>query len=660
VSKSGTLRVNIVGDAGPLENTLKGAGGKIGGFAKTVGKVGAGAVVALGTAAVTSAFKTAAMGDEIAKTAPKLGVSTDQLQEMTYWAERNGLSSSDLERAVGRLNQRIGDGEAGSSKYVDALNGMGVATLDMNGNVRETGDVMADTVKALSDIESPAERSAAAAEIFGTKMGRELMPALQDGSLSMEEAAEMAHELGLVMSEDATKSAERFTDAWADIKDAGTGMLRDFGTPVMEFMAERLFPMIQDHVVPALREFADWVGPKLAVAAEWIGDFFDNVVMPAFESLSDWWQEDGPAIIAAAEALWDGLKGVFDAVSDAWDTLVGMFQSGGNDTNSVFAEVSAFAKEVWPQIQAIIESAMDAIQAVIRLVTEIVRRVWEAWGDDILKFAATIWESIKTVIQGTLQVIQGIWETFAGLFSGDWSRMWDGIKQIASGVWDVIGGLWDALLGAIELALTVAWDVISGLWEALWEWIKDKASEAWDNLKQSVSDGIDDVVGFFRDLPGNMVSALGNLGDILKGAGRQILGGLFDGFRERWETSKKWLSDLGGQIKNLKGPIEKDRVLLTDIGEEIIGGLGRGMDKEWSKVEKQLGTMTAEIPLAVGPGSFRAAGTAATSRSPADETNRLLRELLAEMRRGGDVFLDGDKVGASLVHGIRATQGGWR
>jgi len=617
MSKSGTLRVNIVGDSGPLENTLKGTTSKIGGFAKTVGKVGAGAVVALGSAAVGAAFKTAAMGDEIAKTAPKLGVSTDQLQEMQHWAERNGVSSDQLERAVGRLNQRIGDGTEGSSKYVDALNGMGVATLDMNGEVRETGDVMADTIKALSDIEAPAERSAAAAEIFGTKLGRELMPALEDGSLSMEEAAQMAHEMGLVMDGEAVEAAERFTDSWADIKDAGMGMLRDFGTPVMEWMANSLFPVIQDQVVPALQGFAEWIGPHLADAMEWIGGFFDDVLLPAFQSLSEWWEENGPAIVAAAQDLWEGLESIFDTLTDYWETVVGLFTSGGDDTEGVFASIQDFAEEVWPKIQGAIESAMDAIEAVISRVTAIVEGIWDRWGEDILEFATTIWESIQKVISGVLSIIEGIFETFAGLFSGDWERMWDGVKDIVSGVWETIEGLWDTLLGAIELALDIAWDTITELWDKLWTWVKDTASEAWDDLKESISEAIEDVLDFFRDLPGDMLDALGDLGKILFDAGKEIIDGLWDGLKDMWSNVTGWFSGLGDQIKDLKGPIEKDRVLLTEIGEEIIGGLGRGLEDEWRNVEKLLGAMTAEIPVTVsdansgqmpGMGAGRAAG----------------------------------------------------
>ena len=612
MSKTGTLRVNIVGDSGPLQNTLKGTSSKIGGFAKNLAKVGVGAVVGFGSAAVGAAFKTASMGDEIAKTAPKLGVTTDELQEMAYWADRNGVSSSDMERAVGRLNQRIGDGTAGSSKYVDALNGMGVATLDMNGNVRDTSEVMGETIQALSEIESPAERSRKAADVFGTSLARNLMPALEDGSLSMEEAAQMAHEMGVVMDEDAIAASERFTDSWADIKDAGMAMLRDFGTPLMEWMANSLFPVIQDQVVPALQGFAEWIGPHLADAMEWIGGFFDEVLLPAFQSLSDWWDDNGPAIVAAAQELWEGLQSIFDTLTDYWNTVVGLFTSGGDDTEGVFASIQDFAEEVWPKIQGIIESAMDAIEAVISRVTAIVEGIWDRWGEDILEFATTIWESIQKVISGVLSIIEGIFETFAGLFSGDWERMWDGVKGIVSGVWETIEGLWDTLLGAIELALDIAWDTITELWDKLWTWVKDTASEAWDDLKESISEAIEDVLDFFRDLPGDMLDALGDLGKILFDAGKEIIQGMIDGIRNMLGNLRSTMSDVASNVRNFlpfspakDGPLRRHPP--DEAGAKIAKMLADGL-------HSGMGAVDAEMHQLVRLGAVGSDGASMPSR----------------------------------------------
>lgn len=610
MASAGILRIKVVGDTSPFQKSLSGLGGKIGGFAKKVGKVGAGAVIGLGAAAGTAAFKTAAMGDEIAKSSRKAGIGVEQFQELRFAFGQGGVEASKFDTAVLKFNKRLGESATTGGTADEAFASLGVSLRDADGNVREAGGALDEVLPKLAAIESDAERAAVAGDLFGQRVGPELAAALADGGEGIDAARQKAQDLGIVMDEDATKAAEKFTDQWDDLKQQGSAFLRQFGTPVMSFMSGTLFPIIQDKVIPALKQFGEWIGPRLQEAGQWIGEFFNNVVLPAFRGLSDWWTVNGPAIITAAQTLWEGLQGAFAAVTELWNSVVGMFQSGGESTTGVFAEIQAFVAEVWPQIQAIIASAMDAIQAVIERVTAIVQGIWTRWGEDIMAWMSVVWETIQSVISGALDIIQGIWETFAGLFSGDWERMWDGIKQVLSGAWEAIKGIVDLALENLYLLFTIGRDAVQELWGKLWDWVKDTASEAWDKLKEGVSDGVDDVVGFFRDLPGNMLSALGDLGSILLGAGRSILQGLWDGMTEKWDELTGWIGGLGGRMRELKGPIEKDRVLLTDIGEAIIGGLGAGMDDEWAKVEKRLGTMTAEIPVTV-------ASAASPARMPA-------------------------------------------
>ena len=119
-------------------------------------------LIAAGGAAFAMANKYASMGDDIAKTSTKLGIGTDALQEMQYWAGQNGIEASSLERAVGRLNQRVGMAATGNDKYGEAFQDLGINIHDANGNIRDTESVMQDTIAALREVEDPAMRSAMA------------------------------------------------------------------------------------------------------------------------------------------------------------------------------------------------------------------------------------------------------------------------------------------------------------------------------------------------------------------------------------------------------------------------------------------------------------------------------------------------------------------
>lgn len=523
----GELAAKLRLDKGDFDRGLADSekrGGRFGGTVKKAGMLAAAGIAAAGAAAIGAAFKTAAYGDEIAKTSTKLGISTDALQEMRVWADRNGISAGSLDRAVGRLNQRIGRAADGNEKYADAFKALGVDIHDAEGNIRSTEDVMQDTIESLRGIDDAAAQSAAASEVFGTKMARDLMPALQDGSMSLEEAAKHAHELGIVMDGESLAAAERFQDSWQDIKDSVTGFLHQAGAPVMAFMADRLFPFIKDTLVPAIRQLSDWLGPKLTAAGQMAAAIFDQHVVPAvralgewwqangptivarmqeiadfianrllvtFKNIAEWWQANGPEVIARVQALRDGIRNAFDTVRGIIEQAVRSWRSNTGQITSQTEGMRKTIATIFGQVRDLIAMVLADIRRTIETVTRVIQRIWERWGDDIMRYASRAWDNIMNIIDAALRFIQGLLDVVLGVLTGDWQRAWDGIKTILGAVWDAMRALLDQALNGITLALTVALDLIRDLWDAAWEWVRTKISEAWTAITTRIQDGID-------------------------------------------------------------------------------------------------------------------------------------------------------------------------
>ena len=551
----GTLTAFLKLDTSDFDSSAKDAEKSGGGLGRTLSgglgkgaKVAAGAVAAAGAAAAAGAFKTASYGDELDKTSTRLGVNTDFLQDATYWASQNGIESATLERATGRLNQRIGEAADGTGKYADAFSDLGVSIHDSGGDLRDTEDVMRDTIDALVAIEDPAERSAAAADVFGTRVARDLMPALEDGSLTLEEATAAMDGHGR-MTEEQIESAVAFSDAWDDVKTAGMSLLRDAFAPVMEFMSDRLFPFINDTVVPALQAFSEWIGPKLAAAAEQVGEWWDEYVEPVFEALAAWWDENGEAIIAKAKELWEGVKEAFtefgEFVGETVERIRNFFRgfvSNNEETTGRVGEIwdslKDTAETIFEAIRDVIEVAIDAARRVLERVTRTMRRNWDRWGDTILKAADKIWNAILDVIDGVLKVIRGVFDVFAGLFTGDWDRMWTGVKNVASGLWDTISGLWDALLGALEAAWEIFKDLLSDAWDNFWGAIRDKASEWWGKVQEAW----DELLGGIEDAWNTAKETIQEIWD-------EAWGKVADKANEIWEGIKDTIDEWLGKIE---------------------------------------------------------------------------------------------------------------
>lgn len=211
-----------------------------------------GAVTALGAVAV----KSAEVADELHKTSQKMGISITSYQELKYWADQNGLSASDLEKAVGRLNQRIGLAKQGNDGYARGLEKLGVNMEAVRAGTVSTGEAMTTAIQTLSQMTEESDKSAVASELFGTKLARELMPVLGDTALSMDDAREAAYKLGLVLDEDGVMASVEFGDRLNDMKSALQAATTEIGmalTPAFE----GLVALITDKVAPTLRTFGD-------------------------------------------------------------------------------------------------------------------------------------------------------------------------------------------------------------------------------------------------------------------------------------------------------------------------------------------------------------------------------------------------------------------
>lgn len=159
------------------------------------------------------------IADALGDTAAKAGITAEQLQVLRHAAEQNGSSADKLDKAMVRLNTNLGQAAleakglaSGTSPASDALARLGVSVLDAGGNIRSTGDVFPELIDKLSSIQSPAERAAVAAQIFGAKLGPELAVLIEQGSAPLAKYRDELEATGALLSDDLVASAGKVND----------------------------------------------------------------------------------------------------------------------------------------------------------------------------------------------------------------------------------------------------------------------------------------------------------------------------------------------------------------------------------------------------------------------------------------------------------------
>lgn len=149
--------------------------------------------------------------DAIAKTADKIGVSTDTLQEYRFAAEQSGVNTRTFDLALQRLSRRFGEAAAGGGELSGTLKQYNIATHDADGQTRSVAAVMDDMARAIQGADSDSERLRIAFKAFDSE-GAALVNMLRQGPAALQAFQAQARDLGLVISEDLLRAAEGAKD----------------------------------------------------------------------------------------------------------------------------------------------------------------------------------------------------------------------------------------------------------------------------------------------------------------------------------------------------------------------------------------------------------------------------------------------------------------
>jgi phage-related protein len=397
---------------------------------------------------------------------------------------------------------------------------------------------------------------------------------------------------------------------------------------------------VADDVVPIVLELADAfatdLAPHIATIAEEVGP-----------SLRDLVRELGDAIGKIDVAtLADGFADVLDAVVP----LIGPLGDFLGWVTSIKGLVPAIviALGLWTVAQWALNAALYAnpivwiIAAVIALIAIIVLLVanWDTVSQAIIDASAWLYDMWVSIFTAIGDFFVDIWNAIKNFFIG----IWNSITTTVVGIWNSIKAffvsIWNAIVNHARGQVNALLAVIG--------WISSlpgKVSGWFQGVYNAAKDKLNSLVDWVKGIPDRIMSALGNLGSLLKNAGRDIINGLLDGIQEKFGAVQDKLSDLTNMLPDWKGPPEKDKTILGPAGEMVIGGFVDGLQRAIPTVQRALAGLTTDIGLQVDGtvgNTMRVDATASLS----DDDRALLREL-AEARNRVDVQLGANLTQAS-------------
>lgn len=385
--RAGRAYVELGTDDSRLIAGLRGAQNRLKNWGSSLAMIG-GAVSGVGAAITTplmgAVWSASHAGDELAKMSDRTGVAVEDLSELRHAAEQSDATFEQLGNSLRGMQRNIAAGS-------DAFAELGLSLDDLR--AMSPDRQFAAIAQAISEIDSPARRTAAAMGIFG-RAGSELMPMLLEGASGIEALRKEARELGLQVSTSDARAATNFGDTWANVRDAFTSAYRVLGyslLPMLTEMAKKIIPIIASakawldgnrQLIVSIYQVASRVA-KIGAGITALGGLLIGLSMAAG---------------AAASAL-----GTIGAVAAAITSPIGLMISGIIAGGAAMVYLSGSAESV-------AEWFATNFGSIVQSVSETVGGIYAAISNGRLDVAA------KIAMTGVKLAVATVMESVLGLF----------------------------------------------------------------------------------------------------------------------------------------------------------------------------------------------------------------------------------------------------
>jgi len=389
------------------------------------------------------------------------------------------------------------------------------------------------------------------------------------------------------------------------------------------------------------------VGSMIGVIRQW-GEAAEPTVRRIGAAIADWWNANArPAFTAFMDLLnrvgtvvmwlWtNGVQPAFDGIRAAITVVaatVGWFLS--TVVGPTFVAIGAILVWLWTNVAV---PAFNGIKAAITVVVGVVMWFWNTFGPIFTAIGSLLWSLwtgifsvvfalLKLQFYAVIGVVQIFWAILsaafmavAGVVVGVWTSviqpqlaafgalmmwLWGVIQPVLSAVGALFVWLWSnaisPFLSWVVGGLSSLWAIVSAIFGAIVGYLQSSINQIvgiasgvaafvnaisthFSNAASSVREKIDAMTNFVKGIPGAIVNAIGNVGNLLYEAGQNVINGLINGITSRIGSLRDKIGEAAGAIRDAlpfspakEGPLS-GRGDPTIAGAKIVSMVADGMD----------------------------------------------------------------------------------
>ena len=552
------------------------------------------------TAPILAATKSwASANEELFRMSQRTGMAVEQLSALQYAAEETGVSFDAVESGIKRMQKAVVESARGKGGP-DFLQGL------VGKNSEQQLETIADRIAA---IQNPAERTAVAMQVFGSK-GAAMLPILEQGARGIRDWRQEAEAAGRIETAESTAAAAMLATAWRQMLGSVT--------LVYESIATALAPMLQ--------KVAGTIAVNVRAVAEWIGQHKQLVTV--LFSVGAGLAGAGVALFAVGKAMTvlsgiaGGIRTGLAAVGHVFDLLLMPLKMAVGLFGSALSGALSIAKGAFSMIGSVIGGVVDAGLWVLSTTLGIVTGAWDLLSGAI-KITKTVMTGFAAAGDMIIGVLSGVVSAVTGAFSAimtlvslgpaglliivpavlllavAWKGLEAGVRdagqeigELGSKAGAAAGAIKDVVTDAASQAIAAGTAIRNGVsnWagslRAFAVNVGSIASQVFGRLKTDVMSGFRNLVGDVTQSWGVMQEALqaGDFGGAMKVG--------LAGMMLEWTRFRNWLSDLWEELKpTWNTAVENAAGAIGDV----LTGLKIGWGDMWDSIMKGLGSFTKSL-----------------------------------------------------------------
>lgn len=301
------------------------------------------------------------------------------------------------------------------------------------------------------------------------------------------------------------------------------------------------------------------------------------------------------------KTIWDGIKAYFTFVLNFYKTLfTTIWNAIKTVTTSVFNAVKSFITSLWDGIKSYFTNVLNFYKNLFTTSWNAIKTVTSTVFNAVKSFITNVWDGIKSFFTTILNTYRTLFTTAWNAIKTVTTTVFNAVRSFISSVWEGIRNTISNVLNSVKTTVSNAWSNVKSTTTTLVNGAKAAVEKVFNSFKSTIETAMDKVKTAVENGWNKAKSFLEGID--LSSIGKDIVNGLVDGIRSKFESVKKAAEELAEKVKSaITGvmDINSPSKVTTQYGQWTGEGFANGIQKSSKKAEDQAKAMAKGVSEAI-------------------------------------------------------------